>query len=98
MQGPSEFTVTGNLKDVDYTARLHEIRVPTFFTCGRYDEVTPDSAAWYHSLMPSSEMVVFENSAHMAHLEEPDLYVQTVRDFLHRIENRMAVPSKVATA
>jgi pimeloyl-ACP methyl ester carboxylesterase len=31
-------------------------------------------------------MVVFKNSAHMAHLEEPAHYRQVVRDFLRRAE------------
>jgi proline iminopeptidase len=91
MQGPSEFSITGNLKDFDCTARLPEIKVPTLFTCGRYDECTPSGTAWYHSLMPGSEMVIFENSAHMTHLEEPERYIQTVRDFLHKVESRAMV-------
>ena len=91
MQGPSEFSITGNLKDFDRTARLPEIKVPTLFTCGRYDECTPSATAWYHSLMPGSEMVIFENSAHMTHLEEPERYIQTVRDFLHKVESRALV-------
>ncbi len=92
MQGPSEFSITGNLKDFDRTARLHEIKVSTLFTCGRYDECTPNATAWYQSLLPGSEMVVFENSAHLTHLEEPELYIQTVRDFLHRVESHTAAP------
>ena len=91
MQGPSEFSITGNLKDFDRSARLPEIKVPTLFTCGRYDECTPSATAWYHSLMPGSEMVIFENSAHMTHLEEPERYIQTVRDFLHKVESRALV-------
>jgi len=90
MQGPSEFSITGNLRHVDLTARLHEIKLPTLFTCGRYDECTPDATAWYHGLLPGSEMVVFENSAHVTSLEEPELNVRIVRDFLHRVEQRMA--------
>jgi proline iminopeptidase len=88
MQGPSEFAITGNLKDFDRTIPLSEIKVPTLFTCGRYDECTPGATAWYHSLMPGSEMIVIEQSAHMTHLEEPELYVQTARDFLHKVECR----------
>jgi proline iminopeptidase len=86
MQGPSEHSFTGNLKDFNRTARLSEIKVPTLFTCGRYDECTPGATEWYQSLLPGSEMVVFEQSAHMVHLEEPERYVQTVRDFLHKVE------------
>ncbi len=90
MQGPSEFTFTGNLKDFDRTARLHEIKVSTLFTCGRYDECTPGATAWYQGLLPGSKMAIFENSAHMTHLEESELYIQTIRDFLHRVESKMS--------
>ncbi len=91
MQGPSEFTIAGNLKDWDRTERLSEIHVPTLFTCGRYDECTPEATEWYSSLLPGSEMVVFENSAHMHHLEETDRYLRVVRDFLKRAENMKTV-------
>ena len=90
MQGPSEFAFTGNLKDFDRTRRLREIRVPTLFTCGRYDECTPGATEWYHSLLPGSEMVVFEQSAHMTILEEPEKHVKAVQDFLHKVEGRLS--------
>jgi len=86
MWGTSEFQATGNLKDYDKTGRLHEITVPTLFTAGRYDEATPETVAWYQSLVPGSQFVLFENSAHMAMLEEPDRYVQVIRDSLRRTE------------
>ena len=41
MNGPTEFTVIGNLKDWDRTNQLGEIDVPTLITVGRYDEITP---------------------------------------------------------
>ncbi len=46
----------------------------------------PEDTAWYHSLVPGSELVVFEESSHMPHLEEPDRYQRVLRDFLHRAE------------
>lgn len=82
MNGPNEFIVTGNLKDWDRTDRLGEISVPTFITVGRYDELTPVCAETLHKGIPNSRMVVFEESAHMAHLEEPDKYRQAVAGFL----------------
>ena len=86
MWGPSEFHATGNLEDFDRTADLATIAVPTLFTAGRYDEATPESTAWYQSLVPGAELVIFENSSHMAHLEEEGLYIEVVRDFLRRVE------------
>lgn len=86
MWGPTDLVCTGNLKDYDRTERLKEITVPTLFTCGRDDICTPAATAWYHELMPGSEMVVFEQSSHSPQLEEPELFLQVVRDFLHRVE------------
>jgi pimeloyl-ACP methyl ester carboxylesterase len=85
--GPTEFLGTGTLKDYDCTGRLHEIRTPTLLTCGRYDEITPASTTWYQSLIPHSEMVVFEQSAHMPHLEEPEQYRRVIRTFLRHLES-----------
>jgi len=86
MCGPSEFTITGTLKNYDRTARLHEIDVPTLFTAGRYDEATPSTVAYYQSLVPHSRLAIFENSAHMTAEDEPDRYVQVLRDFLRHVE------------
>jgi proline iminopeptidase len=87
MWGPSEFHVTGTLKDFDITARLAEIKVPTLWVCGQYDECTPEATAWYASLQPGSEMVVLENCSHTPMLEQPDSYNALIRSYLARIES-----------
>jgi proline iminopeptidase len=88
MWGPSEFYVTGNLKGYDRSNRLREISVPTLFTCGRYDEATPESTAWYQRFVPQSKLVVFENNAHMTMHEERNRYIETIRSFLRDAEGR----------
>lgn len=85
MWGPSELYTTGNLRDYDRSGRLREIAVPTLYTCGRYDEATPQATAWYSSLTPAARMLVFERSAHMPHLEETDAYLAALRGFLDRV-------------
>ncbi len=80
------FNISGPFKDYDLSTRLGELSLPVLITCGRYDEVTPEGAAWCSSLISGSEMVVFEQSAHMAHFEEPELYLKVVQDFLSRVE------------
>jgi proline iminopeptidase len=84
MWGPSEFCATGNLMNYDETGRLCKISVPTLYTCGRCDEATPEATAWYSSLTPAAEILVFEHSAHMPHLEETEAYLAAVRAFLGR--------------
>ncbi len=86
MNGPNEFTVIGNLKDWDRTDRLSEIGVPTLITVGRHDEIPPVCAETMHRRIQGSEMHVFEKSGHCAHLEEPEVYMPLLRDFLHRAE------------
>jgi pimeloyl-ACP methyl ester carboxylesterase len=86
MWGPNEFTVTGTLRDWDVTDRLGEIQVPTLITSGRHDECTPALVEPLHVGIPGSEWSFFEESAHMPYLEEPDLYLEVVGDFLERVE------------
>ncbi len=86
MWGASEFTISGNLAGYDRTARLGELTLPVLLTCGRFDEVTPAATAEYQSQIPNARMVIFENSAHVAMLEEPEAYVQTLREFLRQVE------------
>ena len=86
MWGPNEFTVIGTHKDYDATEHLGELAVPTLFLCGRHDEARPEETSWYQSLVPGAELVVFEHSSHMPHLEEPERYQHVLRDFLHRAE------------
>ena len=83
-EGPNEFVITGIHKDYDITSQLPEVSVPTLFTCGRFDETRPEEAAWYQSLVLGSELLIFEQSAHVAHLEERELYLQVLREFLQR--------------
>ncbi len=86
MWGPNEYTATGTLKDWDVIDRLGEIDVPTLITSGRYDECTPTLVEPLHAGVAGSEWALFEDSAHMAYLEEPERYLQVVRAFLDRVE------------
>jgi L-proline amide hydrolase len=88
MWGPTEYTVTGTLKDWDVIERLGEIQVPTLITSGRHDECTPALVEPLRNGIPGAEWVLFEDSAHMAYLEEPERYVEVVRGFLDRVETQ----------
>lgn len=88
MNGPNEFMVIGNLKDWDRTDRLSQISAPTLITVGRYDELTPTCAETLHQGIPNSQVVIFEESAHAAHLEETEKYLHVVAEFLAEIEGQ----------
>ncbi|WP_088043388.1 proline iminopeptidase-family hydrolase [Bacillus sp. EAC] len=86
MWGPSEFHVTGNLKDFDCTSQLKDIHVPTIYTCGRYDEATPKSTELFSTLTPNGKFHVFEQSAHMPYIEEPEEYMRVIGGFLKEVD------------
>jgi proline-specific peptidase len=88
MNGPSEFHVVGSLRDWDIRGRLGEIRIPTLVTSGRHDEATPLIAETVHRGIPGSEWVLFEDSSHLAHVEEAERYLDVVDEFLTRVEAR----------
>jgi len=86
MWGPSEFFMTGTLKDWDITGRLGEIRAPTLVIGGRYDHATPVITETVHRGIPGSEWVIFENSGHFPHIEETERYLKVLDQFLNRVE------------
>jgi len=75
-----------NLIDVELVARLPEITAPVLFTCGRYDEATPETTALSQQASPGSDLVIFEDASHAHHLEKPAEYAAAVREFLKRVD------------
>ncbi len=82
MNGPTEFHVIGTMKDWTIVDRLDRIKAPTLVISGRYDEATPEVVRPYVDNVPGARWVVFEQSSHMPHVEEKELCLATVADFL----------------
>jgi len=92
MFGTAQFDVTGTLNRWDASSRPPEIKVPTLLTSGRHDQMTPMVTNMLHEGIRGSEWALFEDSSHMAHLEEPALYRAVILEFLERVE-RAAISS-----
>lgn len=88
MWGGSEFELTGTLRDYEREEALPALDLPVLITVGRHDEVTPETAAHYRDLVPGARLEVFENSAHMTMMDEPDAYADAVRRFLDLVDER----------
>lgn len=82
--GPNEFSCTGALKTWSVLERLGEITNPTLVLGGRFDEATPTITEATHQAIRGSEWVIFEQSAHLPHLEETERFLQVLQDFLSR--------------
>ncbi|MCV7377680.1 proline iminopeptidase [Mycobacterium alsense] len=82
MFGPSDFHIVGTIRHWDVFDRLGEITLPTLVLAGRYDECVPEHAWEIHRRIPGARFELFESSAHMPFIEEPDRFDQVMREFL----------------
>ena len=55
---------------------------PTLITYGRCEPNPPERQTYLRDALPNSTMVVFSESGHTAHLEQPELFGQVLRAFL----------------
>ena len=86
MWGPSEFYATGSLLHFDVTPHLSGLRLPVLFLVGRYDEARPETVSSYQTMIRGARLEVLEQSGHMAPVEEPERYVEILRDFFRTVD------------
>jgi len=66
----------------DYIDTVQQLDVPTLITYGQLSQVYTEAAAlWMDQHIPNSRRVAFADSGHAPHLEEPDLFNQTLAGF-----------------
>jgi proline-specific peptidase len=87
MFGPSDFHIVGTIRDWDVFDRLAEITLPTLIVAGRFDECVPEHMREMHQRIAGSRFELFESSAHMPFIEEPDRFDAVLRDFLRLHDN-----------
>jgi proline-specific peptidase len=66
----------------DRTAWLGDIQAPTLVVAGRYDSIPVDDAERLAVGIPNAQFHVLENSSHVPHFEEPELFYEVVETFL----------------
>ncbi|MFL5796752.1 MAG: alpha/beta fold hydrolase [Actinomycetota bacterium] len=70
---------------IELEDRLGEIGHPVLVLAGRHDRTCPPEAAQVMAAgIPGAELEIFEHSGHMTFVEEPERYLEVVRDFLDR--------------
>jgi proline iminopeptidase len=82
IQGPNEFTYTGNIRDWSLIPKLPALRVPCLVFCGEHDELPVACSARIHDALPDSRLKVFAGCSHMPFYEDPAAYFPYLRNFL----------------
>jgi len=69
----------------DVRDRLEEVDVPALAVVGEHDRLTP---RWYHEFLadelPTCELAVIEDAAHLAMLEQPAAFNAAIEEFCER--------------
>lgn len=86
MNGRSEFTMTGSLRDYDVTGRLPELRLPVLFITGEHDEASPPTVRYYAGLVPGAEVSIIPGAGHVTMHDNPEADVAAIRAFLRRVD------------
>jgi 3-oxoadipate enol-lactonase len=65
--------------------RLKEIQCPAIVMVGEQDHGTPPAMArQIHESLPNSEFVLIESAAHIANIEQPEVFNQAIQKFLQK--------------
>jgi pimeloyl-ACP methyl ester carboxylesterase len=71
---------------VDYRDTLPKVTIPTLLCIGRSEHLVPVAAGEYMAEhLPDATLTVFEQSDHCPFLEEPELFNQTVEDWIRAL-------------
>jgi proline iminopeptidase len=97
MQGPSEFTITGTLRKYDVTGFLKDIKVPTLYTVGEFDEANPVIVKRFSSMTPGSRYEVLAGSGHMSEWDAPEAMNSVIRKFLRDVDFAASQVNRTAT-
>jgi proline iminopeptidase len=84
IQGPNEFTYTGNMRHWNRLPAMGAITVPALVLAGEYDELPPSCSARMQQAMPNAALKIFRDCSHMPFFERPDEYFAVLRAFLRK--------------
>jgi proline iminopeptidase len=88
MWGPSEFVSTGTLRTYDRLDRLKELKLPTMFLVGEYDEARPATMRKFQAQVPGSVVKVIPNAAHSVNIDATREFNDALAGFMASAERR----------
>ncbi|WP_168731257.1 proline iminopeptidase-family hydrolase [Robertkochia marina] len=86
MWGPSEFSITGTLKNYNGLKNMEETDLPVLFTVGEFDEIKPSYVQDMAAHFKNSKVKVFSNSSHLTTWDAREQNIQVVKEFLEQQE------------
>jgi proline iminopeptidase len=85
MQGPSEFGVSGKLKNWDVSGELKNIKIPTLVIGATFDTMNPDYLEWMSKELPKGEFLLCENGSHLCLYDDQQTYFKGLIHFIKSV-------------
>ena len=76
-----------SLVKADYVDAVRQLNVPTLITYGKLSQIyTEEAAEWMDQHIPNSQCIGFADSGHAPHLEEPQLFNESLAGFAEELQ------------
>jgi proline iminopeptidase len=85
MQGPSEFGVSGKLKNWDISKELKKITVPTLVIGATYDTMDPAYLEWMSKELPNGKFLLCKNGSHLCLYDDQQVYFKGLINFIKNV-------------
>jgi proline iminopeptidase len=85
MQGPSEFGVSGKLKNWDVSRELKNIKIPTLVIGATFDTMNPEYLEWMSKELPKGEFLLCENGSHLCLYDDQQTYFKGLIHFIKSV-------------
>ena len=86
MQGPSEFGVSGTLKEWNREADLLNIEVPTLIIGATYDEMDPEHLRWMAEQVKNGRFHLCPSGSHFAMYDNQEIYFEGLIQFIKDVD------------
>ena len=83
--GPIPIQIVGWLADWNRTDDIQNIAIPSLFISSEFDTNTPDHIKWMASQAQNGHYLHCPNSGHFAHLDDQDVWEESVISFLNSL-------------
>jgi proline iminopeptidase len=86
LNGHSEFTMDGDLKDYDITDSLPSLQLPVLYIAGQYDEARPATVRSFAAKTPDAVLSITPDAGHLTMQDDSAHDVRVIRSFLRRVD------------
>ncbi len=88
MQGPSEFGISGRLKNWDIKDRLKEIKVPTLMVGAKHDTMDPKAMEEQSKMVQKGRYLYCPDGSHLAMWDDQQVFMTGVIQFIKDVDSK----------